>query len=87
MELKPLADMTELQNIRTSATVSSGYSISGLLNSLTASSTIGDPLVSAASLLSTGGTLTPSTTAPAVSAPLITSFGSPPRFSKLVSSF
>ncbi|XP_069703723.1 retinal homeobox protein Rx1-like [Periplaneta americana] len=84
MELKPLVDVTELQNIRTSAAISSGncagYSITGLLNSLSASSGGGDPLVSAAGLLSTGGPLPPSTTAPSVSTPIITPFGSPPKF-------
>jgi len=85
MEMKPLVDMTELQSIRTSAAVSSGncagYSITGLLNSLSASSGGGDPLVSAG-LLSSGGPLPASTTAPSVSAPLITPFSSPPKFSK-----
>ena len=85
MEMKPLVDMTELQSIRTSAAVSSGncagYSITGLLNSLSASSGGGDPLV-AASLLSSGGPLPASTTVPSVSAPLITPFSSPPKFSK-----
>jgi hypothetical protein len=86
MEIKPLVDMTELQNIRTPATISggncAGYSITGLLNSLSASSGGGDPLVSAAGLLSTGGSLPPSTTAPSVSTPLITPFASPSKFSK-----
>ncbi|KAJ9598456.1 hypothetical protein L9F63_010852 [Diploptera punctata] len=77
MELKPLSEhMTELQNIRNASGNCAGYSITGLLNSLTASSTTGDPLVSAASLLSTGG----SASVPVSATPLITSFGSPPRF-------
>lgn len=85
MEIKPLVDMTELQNIRTSAAISSGncagYSITGLLNSLSANSGAGDPLVST-SLLSTGGHLPASTTAPSASTALITPFSSPPKFSK-----
>ncbi|XP_021935236.1 paired mesoderm homeobox protein 2A-like [Zootermopsis nevadensis] len=84
MEIKPLVDMTELQNIRMPTTISSGncagYSITGLLNSLSASSGGGDPLVSAAGLLSTGGPLPPSTIASSVSTPLITPFASPPKF-------
>ncbi|XP_068082618.1 aristaless-related homeobox protein [Anabrus simplex] len=69
MELKPLVDMTELQTLRTSNNC--GYSINGLLNSLSGSP--GDPLVSSAV-----GIL-PASSPPAVST-LMTSFTSSPKF-------
>ncbi|XP_047102937.1 homeobox protein ceh-17-like isoform X1 [Schistocerca piceifrons] len=69
MELKPLVDMTELQTLRTSSS-NCGYSISGLLNSL--SGVTGDPLVSTTvGLLSTGPI--------AASSALMAPFGSTPK--------
>ncbi|CAH0389024.1 unnamed protein product [Bemisia tabaci] len=76
MELKPLIDITELQNIRSSSSnvnpsisAANSYSITGLLNSLSAGvglSSTGDPLLSEMLTL-------PSTT-------LLPSFGSQQKF-------
>ncbi|KAK7790614.1 hypothetical protein R5R35_005599 [Gryllus longicercus] len=70
MEMKPLVDMTELQTIRTSSSSNSGYSINGLLNSL--SNNAVDPLVSSAVGLLPTATTTVST--------LMGSFSSSPKF-------